>query len=275
MKKLPIFVLSAAVAAVGAVGCDRDKGSRSSTSPESGARTAAARQDSDVATNPSKTIAPGINPGSATDAGQNQGATASNGAGTNNPAASNAPADNTNLSRGNASLSSSGAPVANDNTGTTLNPHRIEDNAQTAAAQSNLDPQEFVKEAASGGLFEVQSSQLALKKSNDQAVKDFAQQMINDHEKANDQLKNIAKGENITVSDQLLPKHQQLLDRLNNASSDFDKQYDQIQKQAHEETVTLFQNASRSLSDPQLKSFASQTLPTLQQHLQHANQLPQ
>jgi putative membrane protein len=273
MKKLSFLATVAMLTAAGLIGCDRGKTARSTNSTETTASNSTASHartasDGDVAgtTTPSAT---GVNPGSANGAGANLGTSASNNAAPSTSAA------NAEINRGSTAVSSSGAPgVPNANTGTSLNPHRIEENAQ-AASSTNIDPQQFVQEAASGGLFEVQSSQLALKKSSDQKVKDFAQQMITDHQKANDELKNLAKGENITVPDKLMPKHQQLLDRLNSASDDFDKQYGQIQKQAHEETVSLFENASKNLSDPQLKQFASQTLPTLQQHLQHANELPQ
>src|SRR5687768_6887579 len=65
--------------------------------------------------------------------------------------------------------------------------------------QGQIDAQTFVNEAASSGLYEVESSRLVAEKATDTEEKQFAQQMIDDHSKANDELKQIAESKNLKV----------------------------------------------------------------------------
>jgi len=141
-----------------------------------------------------------------------------------------------------------------------------------ATAMTSLsDPDRtFVTDAVSGGMFEVQSSQTAVQKNLSPDLMQVAQMMITDHTKANQELKDIVSRKNITISQKLQPKHQTLLDRLQNASGDqFASQYRTIQIQAHQETISLFQREARDGQDADLKSFAQRALPTLQKHLDH------
>jgi putative membrane protein len=139
--------------------------------------------------------------------------------------------------------------------------------AQNNHADSNT--QDFVRNAAIGGMFEIQSSQLALNKSQDRDVRDFAQKMITDHRQADEKLKSLAKNETIPTS--LDSAHEQMLQHLRGENgSNFVEAFKQDQVTAHREAVNLFQNYANNGSDPQLKQFAQQTLPTLQNHLQMA-----
>jgi putative membrane protein len=141
------------------------------------------------------------------------------------------------------------------------------DRAAGLVGTGPLTPADFVTTAASAGLFEVESSKLALQKSQDQTVKDFAQRMIDDHTKAADRLKAIATQKNIPVPTEMLPQHKAQLDMLKNLNGTaFDRAYHDAQVRAHDEAVSLFDRASKSLSDNDLKSFASDTLPTLKDH---------
>jgi putative membrane protein len=143
--------------------------------------------------------------------------------------------------------------------------------AQTKTkADGELNAQTFVKKAASAGKFEVQSSQLALKKDLDEsATKRFAQKMVTDHTKANEQLKSLAEKKDIDVPEQLLPEHQAMLKQLQGLDGEeFTRQYHSIQMQAHEEAIDLFSQASDALEDKDLQSFAQSTLPTIKEHYQ-------
>jgi putative membrane protein len=145
--------------------------------------------------------------------------------------------------------------------------------AAPAFAQQ-MTAQDFVTKAASGGMYEVQSSQFVL----DQAeasddVDAFAQHMVQDHKKANDQLKALAQKQNLTVPADLQPEQQQMMDKLQSAE-DPGKTYAEEQLKAHKETVALFQQYAEQGDDPQLQQFAAQTLPTLQEHLEMAQKLP-
>src|SRR5215211_3343862 len=112
--------------------------------------------------------------------------------------------------------------------------------AQTQPAQPTApSAAEFVTKAASSSLFEIQSSQSALQKSQNNQVRDFAQKMIEDHTKASDQLKAAAQGQNVPTTPD--PEHAQMLQQLNGASGgDFDRRYVQLQLTGHQEAVALF-----------------------------------
>jgi len=136
------------------------------------------------------------------------------------------------------------------------------------AAPSKAD-RSFADTAARAGLAEVSEAQIALQKSQRQDVRDFAQHMIDDHGKANDQLKEAAAAEQITLPTSPSNKDQQQAKKLQGLSgAAFDKQYIEDQRAAHREAVSLFTKESKSGSDPRLKQFAATTLPTLENHYQ-------
>ena len=126
--------------------------------------------------------------------------------------------------------------------------------------------QDFVDKAAAGGMFEVDSSKIAEGKALDQGVKDFAQKMIDDHGAANAKLQTIAGEQKLTVPKELDAKHKADLDSRQNAKDAVDKPYVQLQRDAHSEAVTLFESYAKDGDNAQLKTFASETLPTLKMH---------
>ena len=132
----------------------------------------------------------------------------------------------------------------------------------------------FATKAAQGGLAEVQLGQLAAQKATSADVKAFGQQMVDDHTKANDQLKSVAGQENMTLPTTLNAKDQALYSKLQNESgAKFDHDYVRAMVKDHEEDVKEFQKEANSGQDPQIKGFASQTLPVLQMHLQKIQSL--
>lgn len=153
-------------------------------------------------------------------------------------------------------------------TGTTGGSATVDSSGRATDQQGQMDAQTFVNMAASGGLYEVESSRLALEKTTDPEEKKFAQQMIDDHSKANDELKQIAQSKNLTVPSEMNEKHRTLLGALQKAQgTTLTNTYHQQQLGAHEETIALFERASQQLGDSELKSFAQKTLPKLQEHL--------
>lgn len=139
---------------------------------------------------------------------------------------------------------------------------------------TKVDDKKFVKEAALGGMSEVELGKLAVQKSSSEDVKQFAQKMVDDHTKANDQLKQIASKENIPVPDSLDSKHQSRIDKLSKLSGeDFDKAYAKDQLKDHQSDVRDFSAEAQGGADPNVKAFAASTLPTLQQHLELAKNL--
>jgi putative membrane protein len=140
----------------------------------------------------------------------------------------------------------------------------------STAGKSSADTG-FVKEAAMGGMAEVELGRLALQKASSNDVKQFAQRMVDDHSKANDQLKPIAQQKNITVPTQLTGKHKAEYDRLSKLSgAEFDRAYMQLMLQDHRKDVSDFRKESTGGKDQDVKQFATQTLPTLEDHLKMA-----
>jgi putative membrane protein len=99
--------------------------------------------------------------------------------------------------------------------------------------------------------------------------KAFAELMIADHRKAGDELAALARAKNITIPAELDAEHQEKLEKLKRLSGEaLAEEYHEMQQEAHESAVALFENASKNLQDPELKAFAARTLPTLQAHRQ-------
>ncbi len=133
--------------------------------------------------------------------------------------------------------------------------------------------QTFVKKAAEGGLAEVQLADLAKQKASNPEVKQFADRMATDHGKANDELKSLAQTKNSTLPSDLSAKDKALRDRLSKLSGEqFDRAYMQAMVKDHTHDVNEFRHESQAAKDPDVKAFAAKTLPTLEQHLQLAQQ---
>lgn len=133
----------------------------------------------------------------------------------------------------------------------------------------------FATKAAQAGTAEIADAKIALQKSSRQDVKDFAQRMVTDHTKAADQLKSIASSENITLPTGEASADQKGTDALQKLSgAAFDRTYIQGQRKAHKQAVALFTTESQKGKDDQLKTFAAQTLPMLQDHLKMITAIP-
>ncbi|MGH8140324.1 MAG: DUF4142 domain-containing protein [Steroidobacteraceae bacterium] len=134
--------------------------------------------------------------------------------------------------------------------------------------------QAFFKHAAEGGTAEVDAGTLAQSKGNSQAVKDFGAMMVKDHTAANDKLKSIATAENIDLPGKSSVAQLASKAKLELLSGDtFDKSYIKGQIKAHEETVALFKKEIASGTDAQAKAFATDTLPTVREHLKKIRQI--
>jgi putative membrane protein len=146
-----------------------------------------------------------------------------------------------------------------------------------AFAQSAPPPaQEFVNKVAISDMFEIQSSQLALSKQADVDTKPFAEKMVTDHQKTSSELKSLIDSGTVkaTLPTALDAQHQKMLDELKvKSGKDFDQSYDQIQVKAHQDAVALFEVYARGGDNPDLKSWAAQTLPHLKEHLSMAQKL--
>jgi putative membrane protein len=143
----------------------------------------------------------------------------------------------------------------------------------TALSAHAATPAGFVDDASAKGLAEIQTSQLALEKSQAADVKKFAQMMIDDHTAANEELAEVATTLELEVADEaeLMARAKKMI--LEYREESFDKAYADNQVVAHEQTIKLFQDEIKSSTSPELKTFAEKTLPKLEQHLQEAKDL--
>jgi putative membrane protein len=145
------------------------------------------------------------------------------------------------------------------------------------AAGSDLSHMDksFITKASEANLAEVAAGQIAITNSSDPKVKTFAQQMIDDHSKAGSELNGIAQGKGVTPPVQPDMSQRHLAAKLQKLQGpDFDKKYvKDAGVSAHKDAVKLFTAEASKGKDPDLKAFASKTLPTIQHHYQMAQDM--
>jgi putative membrane protein len=140
-----------------------------------------------------------------------------------------------------------------------------------AAAPLMAADDTFVTKAAKGGMAEVELGKLAADKASSDTVKKFGQRMVDDHGKANDELKTLAQSKNITLPSEIGPGEKALRDRLMKLSGPaFDRAYMKAMVDDHVKDVNEFRMESKSGKDADVKAWAAKTLPTLEEHLKMA-----
>lgn len=136
------------------------------------------------------------------------------------------------------------------------------------------DDAKFATDAASGGMAEVSLAKLALTKTANAQIKDFADMMVKDHGKANDELMAIAKTKNITLPTEPDSTHLKKAAELEKLKGkDFDKAYVDAMVDGHKKTLELMQNEAKNAKDADLKAFATKTAPTVKMHLDMINKI--
>jgi putative membrane protein len=136
----------------------------------------------------------------------------------------------------------------------------------TLNAQSNRD-KDFAKEAAEGGLLEVKLGELAKSRGTSETVRELGSQMVIDHTKANNELKTLVASKNISVPATLSSKGQKCYDKLaKKEGKSFDKAYTHSMVKDHKKNVCKFKKEAKKGDDAELKSWAANTLPTLEHH---------
>lgn len=141
---------------------------------------------------------------------------------------------------------------------------------------SAMTDAQFAKEAAGGGMAEVKLGQLAQEKGTSDAVKAFGKRMMADHTQAGENLKAAAAKSNIELPTDMGPRDQATYDRLSKLSgTDFDQAYARDMVRDHMHDVAAFRHESTNGTDPNIKQFATATLPTLQEHLKQARDMAQ
>jgi putative membrane protein len=147
--------------------------------------------------------------------------------------------------------------------------------APNPSAMTSAPDAKFVEAASASGLAEVSLGKLGAQQGQSQEVKTFGQQMVDDHTKANDELKTIAGGKSIPVSTLPMAEDAKAATMIaKKQGADFDAAFKKKMVADHEKAVKLFTSESTGGKDPELKAFATKTLPTLKHHLEMARQLP-
>src|SRR5437667_3742427 len=136
---------------------------------------------------------------------------------------------------------------------------------------ANPDSTKFSSAATHGGLAEVELGRLAVQRGSNPAVKSFGQRMIEDHSRANDELKSIAARKSIALPPDINSDQKATMDKLSKLSgAEFDKEYMSDMVQDHEADAKEFENQANMGPDADIKAFAAKTLPMIKRHLQMA-----
>jgi putative membrane protein len=169
------------------------------------------------------------------------------------------------------------ASNSDDQAGTQPSSAPSEKDQQVTTGQGaalNPDDRSFLETAAVGGKAEVELGQLAQEKAQNAQVKQFAQRMVTDHSQANSKLLDMGNQMSLNLPTALDDQHQKEVDRLSKLSgAKFDKEYMKLMVEDHQKDVDEFQKQSNSALNSDVKNFAAQTLPTLQQHLDTAKSI--
>ncbi|OUL24225.1 DUF305 domain-containing protein [Nostoc sp. T09] len=151
----------------------------------------------------------------------------------------------------------------------TPNPSSTDSNTSVTTLDTD-----FMTKAAQSDLTEIQTSQLALRKSRNKAVRSYARQMIQHHTASSKKLAAIAKAKNFTLPKDIGPDNKALLTKLQSLSgNNFNQAYMQGQTLAHQKTLAEYQRYLQQGQDQDLIGFANQISPLVAQHLQMAQKM--
>jgi putative membrane protein len=142
------------------------------------------------------------------------------------------------------------------------------------ATTATVSDMEFTHKAAEANITEVKLGQLAEQKGTTDTVKDFGKRMVTDHNTAEENLKSAASKYKINLPAALDAKDQAVYDRLSKLSGEaFDRAYARDMVRDHRTDVAEFRHEANDGKDATIKAFASQTLPTLEEHLKLAREM--
>lgn len=177
----------------------------------------------------------------------------------------------------NSNSNTSGNQNQNSNTNT-RNRNSSNSNAsgeRTGMGNMSARDHEFIMDAAMGGMMEVQLGRWAAQKGTSAEVKQFGQRMVDDHSKANTELMQLASSKGMTMPTELDQKHKNDVSKISRLTGEaFDRAYSKMMLKDHQKDVSEFEKQSTSAGDADVKAFATNTLPTLREHLEMARALP-
>ncbi len=133
---------------------------------------------------------------------------------------------------------------------------------------------QFIMETARGNMAEIQLGQLAEQHAASDEVKKYARRMVDDHTKANEELRDIANKKNVTWPGDLSGKQKAEYDRLSKLSgANFDRAYINYTALDHKGAVAMFEKQADQGTDDDVKEYAQRLLLVLREHLQIAHQI--
>lgn len=147
-------------------------------------------------------------------------------------------------------------------------------NPGTRSSLNQLD-REFMVKAAQGGMAEVEFGKIARQKASSNIVKEYGRRMVVEHTTANNELMALAKQKAVTLPTAIGKKNEELKQKLSKLSgTKFDQEYmKEAGIKGHQEQAQLFKRQVEQGQDPDVKKFATKTLPVVQKHLQHAQDI--
>lgn len=141
-------------------------------------------------------------------------------------------------------------------------------NAATGSNVPRVDDKKFLREAALDGMTEIELGKVAAEKAADPQVKQFAQRMIEEYSTGHRAILRLASDEIVVIPKTIDAKHQARIDRIAKLSGrEFDHAYIQDETKQRRQDVKDYTKASQGGEDPNLKNFATETLPSLEDHL--------
>lgn len=141
------------------------------------------------------------------------------------------------------------------------------------AQETNKD-QDFLTRAASSNQFEIALGTQALKQSENDAIKQYGQMLIDDHTKVLAELEAAAAAKKLDLPSAMEENQASILKSLSVLSgADFDNAFKNVAIKTHENAIALFENAADNLNDQELRSWAGEKVPSLRNHLEKAKAL--
>ena len=178
-------------------------------------------------------------------------------------------------SMGQAGQSGAQGGQAGAQSGTQAGSSTVSGSGTTGAASLSRTDQKMVKDMAMANLAEIEAGRMAQTKSQNEQVKNFAQQMIDDHTKALGEVQQLAQAKGVALPTELDRTHKRRADKLASLSGEeFDRAYmNQSGLADHKKTHGLLKQAQSRAKDPDVKALAARTMPIVDQHLNSAQQL--
>jgi putative membrane protein len=123
-------------------------------------------------------------------------------------------------------------------------------------------------DAYSSNLYEIKLSENAAMKASTADVKKLASMLVEAHTKMNSSVERLAQSKNVTLPTDLSDEQRRKMERLvEKTGIDYDKEYCDEMKSKHQDAVKDFEKMAEKCEDPEIKQWASETLPELRTHL--------